>query len=56
MKLRLKLEHTAMFDLYNFLKWETDDKEIADIRREIFRVLEEHRNLKTRKVDNFFEK
>lgn len=52
MKLRLELTHEQLYDLYEEIKWNTDDKKIADIRREIFKVLEKYKVLEMRKVDN----
>ena len=51
MKLNLTLEHEQMYDLYNYIKFEIDDRKIAEIRKEVFKVLEAHRELKEHTVN-----
>ena len=46
MKLNLKLENEQLYDLYNYIKFEIDDRKIAEIRKEIFKVLNDFKELK----------
>ena len=51
MKIKLTLEHEQLYDLYNYIKFEIDDRKIAEIRKEVFKVLEDHREMKERTVN-----
>ena len=46
MKIKLTLEHEQLYDLYNYIKFEIDDRKIAEIRKEIFKVLSDFKELK----------